>query len=185
MAGSGLFSPAPYHILSYGTLLGTTFFHTFVGGIVSFQVLTRPQFAALMAKIFPIYFSMQTALPVVLALTYPATGTVLGGASPSGGIAGVMDPVNRWGVLVPIAAVFLTGLANLAVVGPATTQCMDERRLLQKKDGKKSYDAPPHSKQMEALNKKFSILHGVSSLLNLVSFIASVVYGFTLSSWLD
>ncbi|KAK3302049.1 uncharacterized protein B0T15DRAFT_403975 [Chaetomium strumarium] len=166
-----LLSPAPYHVLSYGTLLGTTFFHTFVGGIVSFQVLPRPQFAALMAKIFPVYFTMQTALPAVMAITYPA-----------GGVSGVLDPSNRWRVLAPIAGAFLCALGNLAVVGPATTRVMDERRQQEKKDGKKSYDAPPHSQEMVALNKQFSMLHGISSLLNLGTFVAAVVYGVSLSS---
>jgi len=52
----------------------------------------------------------------------------------------------------------------------------------ERKDGKKSYDAPPHSQEMTALNKRFSVLHGVSSLLNLGTFIGSVVYGFNLAS---
>ncbi|KAM7202082.1 protein of unknown function (DUF4149) domain containing protein [Naviculisporaceae sp. PSN 640] len=183
MAGSGLLSPGPYHILSYGTLLGTTFFHSFVGGIVSFQVLTRPQFAALMAKIFPVYFSMQTVLPVVMAITYPGSSTSL---APSG-LAGVLDSSNRWTVLAPIAAIFASGLANLAVIGPATTKTMDERKRQEKerKDGKKSYDAPPHSREMEALNKKFSTLHGISSMLNLGTFFAAVYYGFSLASRLE
>lgn len=182
MAVTGFFSPAPYHILSYGTLLGTTFFHTFVGGIVSFQVLARPQFSLLMAKLFPVYFTMQTALPVVLALTYPAAKTSLGTLATASGLAGVLDESNRWTVLVPIATVFASALANLVAVGPATTRCMDKRKLQERKDGKKSYDAPPHSQEMVALNKQFSILHGVSSLLNLATFIASVSYGVTLAS---
>lgn len=33
---------------------------------------------------------------------------------------------------------------------------------------------------MQALNKKFGILHGVSSLLNLATFVGAVAYGFTL-----
>jgi hypothetical protein len=53
---------------------------------------------------------------------------------------------------------------------------------IEKKDGKKSYDAPPHSQEMVALNKQFSMLHGISSLLNLGTFIAAVVYGVSLSS---
>jgi hypothetical protein len=153
--------------------LGTTFFHTFVGGIVSFQVLARPQFSLLMAKLFPVYFSMQTALPVVLALTYP------GDSFTQPGLAGVLENTS---VLYPIAATFLSALANLAVVGPATTKVMDQRKLQERKDGKKSYDAPPHSQEMTALNKRFSMLHGVSSLLNLGTFIGSVVYGFNLAS---
>ena len=52
----------------------------------------------------------------------------------------------------------------------------------EKKDGKKSYDAPPHSQEMVALNKRFGMLHGVSSLLNLGTLVATVVYGITLSS---
>lgn len=55
----------------------------------------------------------------------------------------------------------------------------------ERKDGKKSYDAPPHSHDMETLNKKFSMLHGVSSLLNLGTFVAAVVYGFSLAARFD
>jgi len=91
-----------------------------VGGIVSFQVLARPQFSLLMAKLFPVYFTMQTALPVVLALTYP------GDSFSQPGVAGVLENTS---VLYPIAATFLSALANLAVVGPATTKCMDQRKL--------------------------------------------------------
>lgn len=52
----------------------------------------------------------------------------------------------------------------------------------EKKDGKKAYDPPPHSEQMKALNSRFSMLHGVSSLLNLVTLIGVVGYGITLSA---
>ncbi|KAK5664055.1 hypothetical protein OQA88_269 [Cercophora sp. LCS_1] len=177
MVPLGLETPADANAFSsYGTLLGTTFFHTFVGGIVSFQVLARPQFSLLMAKLFPVYFTMQTALPLVLALTYP------GSLSTESGIAGVLDESVRSTVLVPIASIFVTALANLAVVGPATTKCMDQRKLQERKDGKKSYDSGPHSQEMQALNKKFSMLHGVSSLLNLGTFVGAVAYGVTLAS---
>ena len=50
------------------------------------------------------------------------------GSAGAAGIAGVLDPDNRWSVLAPIATIFLTGVANLAVVGPATTKCMKERK---------------------------------------------------------
>jgi hypothetical protein len=33
---------------------------------------------------------------------------------------------------------------------------------------------------MKALNKRFGILHGISSLINLTTFFAAVAYGFTL-----
>jgi hypothetical protein len=38
---------------------------------------------------------------------------------------------------------------------------------------------------MLALNKQFGMLHGISSLLNMATFVATVVYGVTLSSRLS
>lgn len=137
----------PPSISSYGTLLGTTFFHvstdpsplffyspgwfsdpgrqSFINGVVQFKVLERPQFSAVQTKLFPIYFSLQSAIPVVLALTYPGDGSPFGGPT---GIAGVLDSSNRWSILAPLATIFVTGLANLVVLLPATQKCMAERR---------------------------------------------------------
>lgn len=53
---------------------------------------------------------------------------------------------------------------------------------LAKRDGKQWYEEGPKSDEMRALSKKFGILHGVSSLLNLGTIIATVAYGFTLGS---
>ncbi|KIW36943.1 uncharacterized protein PV06_10844 [Exophiala oligosperma] len=179
MAGSLIYSAAPYHIISYGILLGTTTFQSFVGGIVAFRNLPRPQFSQLQQAIFPIYFSMQAALPILLALTLPAERTAISTIPSS--ISGVIDPVNRFRVLVPLLTMFATAAANLAYIGPATTKCMRERKHQETRDGKKSYDAPPHSKEMQALNQQFSTLHGASSLVNLVSWMASLWYGFYLA----
>ena len=49
------------------------------------------------------------------------------------------------------------------------------------RDGKKSYDAPPHSKEMTRLNKAFGRMHGASALLNMVGLIGTVYYGVVLS----
>ncbi|KAK3990633.1 hypothetical protein QBC44DRAFT_325017 [Cladorrhinum sp. PSN332] len=160
------------HILTYGTLLGTTVFHTFIGGIVSYRVLPRSYFANLMSRIFPIYFTLQTALPLLMALTYPGSRNPFGFL---GGLSGLRAQPR--GVPVALGVSVLCGLANLALVGPETTKCMDERRVQEKKDGKKAYDEPPHSEEMKALNKRFSILHGISSALNLGELVALVGYG--------
>jgi hypothetical protein len=53
------------------------------------------------------------------------------------------------------------------------------------RDGKRSYDPAPHSKEMVALNKRFGRIHGMSSLVNMVSFIATVYYGAVLSKRLE
>lgn len=175
-----LVSAAPYHILSYGTLLGSEIFQSFIAGVTAFRVLPRPQFATLQSALFPIYFAMQSALPVALALTYPAERTAIG-TTPSG-IFGIFEPPNRLHVLTPIAITFFTGLANMLYIGPATTKCMRERKHQETRDGKKSYDPPPHSQEMQALNKQFAYLHGASSLVNIVGCLTTVWYGFTLAA---
>jgi hypothetical protein len=47
-------------------------------------------------------------------------------------------------------------------------------------DGKKSYDAPPHSKEMTELNKEFGKLHGISTVVNLAGLAATIAYGVVL-----
>lgn len=54
---------------------------------------------------------------------------------------------------------------------------MGERKHQETKDGKKSWDQGPHSEEMQRLNKKFGILHGVSTVVNLVGLGAMVWYG--------
>ncbi|KAI1402223.1 hypothetical protein F4819DRAFT_455460 [Hypoxylon fuscum] len=180
-----LFSLAPYHVLSYGTLLGTQVFHTFINSVASFKVLERPQFAILQRAVFPVYFGIQTAVPAVLALTYPGSRGLLADLGTPSSLAGVFHASNRWGVLVPLGIMSATGLVNLAYLLPETNKVTALRRQQEKKDGKASYDKAPHSKEMVALNKKFGQLHGISSLLNLVTLVATVVYGVKLSSRLD
>ena len=111
---------------SYGTVLGCQVFQTFIGGIVAYKALPRPQFSSLQQAIFPIYFSIQTAAPVILALTFPGERTATG-FRPSG-LSGVLDPQNRVHVLTPLITMFVTSLANFVAVGPATTRIMKERK---------------------------------------------------------
>lgn len=151
---------------------------SFVGGIVSFKALDRPQFSKLQQRMFPIYFALQSSMPILMALTYPSPSPI----TVSSGIAGVLDASSRTNVLYPLATVFVTSVINMLVVGPATTKIMLERKVQETKDGKKSYDAAPHSKEMVKLNKAFGRMHGVSSLLNMAGFLATVWYGVGLST---
>jgi len=58
-----------------------------------------------------------------------------------------------------------------------TTTTMRERKHQETRDGKKYYEEGPQSKDMQRLNKKFSALHGVSSLVNVVEVLALLWYG--------
>jgi hypothetical protein len=161
---------------SYGTLLGTEIFQSFIGGIISFRALSRPQFSVLQQHIFPVYFGMQATLPIFLALTYPSSASV------SGGYAGVLHDDNRFSVLLPLVIMAICGLTNWIFLGPTTTKTMRKRKHQETKDGKKYYDAGPHSEEMKKLNTQFSMLHGFSSLVNLVQIICTIWYGVNLST---
>jgi hypothetical protein len=164
---------------SYGTLLGTEVFQSFIAGVTAYKVLPRPQFATLQSALFPIYFSMQTSLPLILALTFPGECTAIGRVPSS--LSGVLDPSSRTHVLTPLAIMFVTGLVNLVYIGPKTTQIMRERKHQETRDGKKSYDPGEQSEAMQALNKQFGIAHGMSSLVNMVGGVATLWYGFYLA----
>lgn len=168
-----------------------------MNSIVLFKHTERPVFSAVQTKLFPIYFGIQAAAPVILGLTFPGN-TLLGISS---GVNGLLDESNRWGSLLPIATICVSGLLNLVVLLPASRAVMKQRQgqgktnslyvvtvhtvtdwSLAKRDGKQWYEEGPKSDEMRALSKKFGILHGISSLLNLGTIIATIVYGFTLGS---
>lgn len=167
-----------------------------------FKTVSRHSFSAIQTGLFPIYFGIQTAVPVILALTFPSNALF---GIPSG-ISGVLHETGRWTALAPLATAFITGLVNLVILLPLVTTVMKERRgqgtvdlptcslsctpsqlqsltpSIVKRDGKEWFAEGPHSEEMRALNKKFGILHGVSSLLNLATLVATVAYGFTLGA---
>ncbi|KAK4690922.1 hypothetical protein P7C71_g5969, partial [Lecanoromycetidae sp. Uapishka_2] len=132
-------------------------------------------------------FALQTALPVVLALTYPGIKNLspLHGASSSSSLSGVLDDRNRYTVLLPIATTFVLNAANLLWAGPVTTRIMRERKHQETRDGKKYYDQGPHSREMERLNRAFGRMHGVSALTNLIGLGVTVWYGVLLSERLQ
>ncbi|KAK0786415.1 hypothetical protein LTR02_012549 [Friedmanniomyces endolithicus] len=179
---ASLTSPTSYHLLTYGTLLGS----------ISYTALPRPQFSTLQQAIFPPYFTLQTLLPLVLALTWPgeshhttATLGLRGSGDVAGrlnaGYSGLLAKANFWDALVPIAMMFGTSLLNLAVLGPATTRVMRRRKQQETRDGKRYYEAGPKSEEMQKLNSSFTYLHSAASLSNLVGTGAMIFYGFVLA----
>ncbi|ORX89215.1 hypothetical protein BCR34DRAFT_581868 [Clohesyomyces aquaticus] len=176
-------NPATYHILSYGTLLGSTLFQSFISGIIAFRVLPRPQFSTLQKHTFPVYFMLQSGLPTLLFLTYPSGALTLlpSSLTPSSSTLSTASSITTLAqdklAFTLIGSMFVTGLVNMLYIGPQTTKTMELRKHQETRDGKKSYDKGPHSKEMQALNHKFGVLHGASSVLNLGGLIAMIWYG--------
>lgn len=117
--------PRVYHVLSYGTFLGATFFQSFIGGVTAYRALPRPMFGRLQEATFPIFFSLQSFLGAVMLLTYP--GQTIGGIRVNTGISGAFMRANRWTAFVPLATTLVTSMANLFFLGPATTRAMKQR----------------------------------------------------------
>lgn len=203
---SSLSDPKAYHILTYGTLLGSNIFQTFLAGPVAFKALPRPSFSVLQQAIFPPYFTFQTALPLVLALTWPGEKIAAAGravARQNFGLAGLLEEEHRWTAFAPIFAMFATSFLNLLVLGPATTKVMKERKhqgmqnrrtaklskispnsspfFTETREGKRYYDPGPKSAEMQRLNSSFGKLHGASSLSNVIGLGAMIWYGFVLA----
>ncbi|KAF4552409.1 Hypothetical protein D9617_10g073900 [Elsinoe fawcettii] len=173
-----------FHIISYGTFLGATFFQSFIAGPVAFKTLPRPMFSRLQQTTFPVFFWMQTILSALTLVTYPGekhASAIGSGSRINSGPYGIFADGNLLPVALPLAAMLVTSIANLVAIGPVTTKTMKQRHHQETRDGKKSYDAGPHSPEMQALNKKFGILHGVSTLSNLIGWGASMWYGVLLA----
>ncbi|KAK2861186.1 hypothetical protein FQN49_004459 [Arthroderma sp. PD_2] len=156
---------------------------TFVSGIIAFRSLPRPQFSALQSSTFPVYFGLQTAVPLVLALTYPGE-KVAGRFGPSG-FTGVFSDINRWSTLIPIMTTFLGGITNLLFIQPAAAKVMKQRKEQESIDGKKYTDPEPHSQEMKKLNKSFGRLHQLSAAVNMAALAATIYYGTVLAERLN
>ncbi|KAK9465008.1 hypothetical protein V1512DRAFT_267071 [Lipomyces arxii] len=159
---STLGTVAPYHLFSYSILFGSTVYQSFFVGITAFRALSRPQFSALQRKVFPPYFAMQTLIPGLLALTAP------------------FPILENQLVLYTLAITSLTALVNLVYFGPWTVKIMTMRKAQETKEDKKYYEADV-SADMKKLNKEFGMVHGISTIFNLGTLIASAVYGFILA----
>ena len=139
---------------------------------MAYRALPRPQFSALQKNIFPPYFTLQTLAPLAMWLTYPRS-LISALTASSSATSTSSDKLNAY----LISTMLVTALLNLAYVGPQTTEVMRLRKHQETRDGKKSYDSGPHSSEMQSLNRRFGVLHGVSSMVNLVGFGAMVWYG--------
>ena len=118
-----------------------------------FKSLPKTTFGDLQAKLFPAYFSLQTATSAA-ALALAATGRDASSSSRPRAVA------------AGIALAF--SLLNLTVLEPLTTAAMYRRREAQAVGSKFSED------DKKSANKKFGMLHGLSSLANLFALGAGV-----------
>ncbi|KAG1894883.1 uncharacterized protein F5891DRAFT_1130825 [Suillus fuscotomentosus] len=171
----GTVSPKGVYILGYGWLYGMSVWVSFFGGIIALRTLPRHQFGALQHKTFPIYFSSSIGLSSALLGLWAYVHPEL--------LANITSPLRA-----DVAQAYVLGTVialqscNQFVVGPMTSRTMFQRHKLEKEEGK-NYDEPGVSAQMKALNTKFRMLHGMSSLANLGAVIALTFHGLWIGSY--
>lgn len=155
-AAAGL---APYHLLIYSVVYGSTAYQSFFSGIVAYKALPLEHFANLQSKVFPTYFAMQAV----------TTGLLL--ATP-------LFPLGNIGYAA-LGTQFVGSLINTAFLGPRSNRIKAQREAQMELEGK-HYKDPTASDTMKSLNKQFARVHGISVLLNLAGFVGLTVYGFML-----
>jgi hypothetical protein len=155
---------APYHLLLYSVLFGTTTYQSFYNGIIAYRALPLKEFGNLQARIFPTYFRFQAIGSAILLALPP------------------VSPVPT-AFYVALGLSFATGAVNALFLGPLSNRIKAKRDEQMDIEGK-SYKDPTASDTMKALNKQFGQTHGISVSLNMITFGSLLYYGVLLTALL-
>ncbi|KAK4765843.1 hypothetical protein SAY87_007485 [Trapa incisa] len=161
------------HLLCFATAWGTALWVTFIGGIIMFKHLPRHMFGNLQSKMFPAYFAL---VGVSCSISLASFGYLHPWKTAS------TTEKYQLGFL---ASSFAFNLANLLVFTPMTIQMMKQRHKVEKEANigdeigwTKNQEVAKVNPKLAAMNKKFGMIHGLSSLANIMSF-----GGLAMHSW--
>jgi len=162
-------SPQSLYLVGYAWLFGMSLWVSFFGGIIAFRTLPRVHFGTLQHKTFPVYF----VLSMILSSSLIVLWTVF---HPN-----ILSNLNRPEVadvaqVYALASVLVGQGLNYFSIGPMTSRMMFQRHRLEKEEGK-AHNDPGASAAMKSLNRKFSAIHGIGSLINLGVVIAVGFHG--------
>jgi hypothetical protein len=104
----------PVHLITYSTLLGTQLYQSFVIVKIAHQALPYDAFTVLQKRLFPVYFSSQSFLLLLTAVTIPPHGP--------------LSLIKQKGDLIPFVVAGVTAALNLMVFGPKTSRIMMVRK---------------------------------------------------------
>ncbi|KAF8610662.1 hypothetical protein BDV93DRAFT_517756 [Ceratobasidium sp. AG-I] len=159
---------AVYQLL-FAYVFGSTLWGSFIAGFIAYRALPKQQFGLLQSRIFPIFFSTSTA---VTATLFAIWATVHSDVREDSFNFQKPAVTQAWVLMFAV----LSHATNLFYFGPETSRIMFQRHKLERSE-KKQYNDPTASPEMKQLNKQFGALHGISSLVNLLSFLCLVVHG--------
>ena len=145
------------HLLAFSSWFGCSIWVSFIAGIIMFQNLPRHTFGRLQSKLFPAYFRFSSLC-------------IVGAIYASGKISSIGYENSQ-----SLVIILVTILLNLFYFEPQTTKVMYERHVVERKLGtgheigvlKPADPKKANDPELKALSKKFGMLHGISTLLNL------------------
>ncbi|KAK3407488.1 hypothetical protein EUGRSUZ_K03534 [Eucalyptus grandis] len=165
------------HLLGFATAWGAAPWVTFIGGIIMFKNLPRHQFGNLQSKMFPAYFTM---VAVCCAISVASFGYLHPWKSSS------TTEKYQLGFLL---SAFAFNLTNLFVFSPMTIEMMKQRHKVEKEENigneigwSKNQEVAKVNPKLAAMNKKFGMIHGLSSLANIMAFGSLTMHSWYLAS---
>ncbi|WWC91314.1 uncharacterized protein L201_006257 [Kwoniella dendrophila CBS 6074] len=170
------FSVKGFYLITWATALGTNVWNT-LSGYRTYKTLPRQTFGTLQSRLQPLYFTFTSLATATLMLTHFYFHSDLI-SSPKVPPHFTSSPEGQQALL--IIGSFVPQLLNLLVVSPLASNVMFERHRQERVEGKE-YDEPNVSEDLQKLNKKFSIYHGIASALNTISFLGLAGLGLAVS----
>ncbi|KAL7112542.1 hypothetical protein ACP275_04G008700 [Erythranthe tilingii] len=168
------------YLLCFSTAWGAALWVTFIGGVIMFKNLPRHQFGNLQSKMFPAYFSM---VGVCCAVAVGSFG-YLHPWKTSG-------PTEKYQLGFLLAA-FAFNLSNLVIFTPMTIEMMKQRHKIEREANigeevgwTKNKEEAKKNPKLAAMNKKFGMIHGLSSLANIFSFGSLAIHSWYLAGKID
>ncbi|XP_031484768.1 uncharacterized protein LOC116253915 [Nymphaea colorata] len=153
------------HLLCFATAWGAALWATFIGGIIMFKNLPRHQFGNLQSKMFPAYFSLIAVCNAISIMAFSYLHPWRNSTS---------TEKLQLGFL---ASSMLFNLSNLFIFTPMTINMMKRRHKVEREANigeeigwSKNVEVAKANPQLAAMNKKFGMIHGLSSLANIFSF---------------
>jgi len=180
------------HLFSFSSWFGCSMWISFVGGLVMFNNLPRHVFGRLQSKLFPRYFQFSMIMMMLCFgswLLWVFASTKLSENKETPLAMRLLDIMkgNRTPVLLQLS-IIATICANLFYFEPKTTSTMFKRHLIEKKLGTghevgalrptdpKILQEYNKDVELKKINRKFGMLHGLSTTLNLIALCLGIAH---------
>ncbi|CAL4986019.1 unnamed protein product [Urochloa decumbens] len=168
------------HLLAFSTAWGAGFWVAFIGGTIMFRNLPRHQFGSLQGKMFPAYFTLISACSAISVAAFAYLHPWKTAAT-----------IERYQLGFLLMALGCN-LSNLLVITPMMVEMMMKRYKIEKDFGigsevghSKNKEMTKRNPALAVMNRKFGIIHALSSLASLMSFGSLAMHSWYLSSKLD